>query len=119
MDSVFVAFDECQRSFAVHAHWISSLRALYMKDHLAFIEAFVSAVNRVLLIFKREPSVERLVEFISHFATDPAPDWNDEFAVFLIKCVERPSCSAFLHCFLRFSLVVCFFSLSLDICLPG
>ena len=78
------AFDDAQRSFASHPKHVELLRASFAAQPQSFYDAFVSECSRVLLVYKREPAVERLVDFISLFA-EAVPGWNEEFAVGLLQ----------------------------------
>jgi condensin complex subunit 3 len=67
-DAVATILDECQRSFATHRKALHSLTKLHV-EHIGFVEEFMAHVNRVLVVFKREPAVERVVQFIVKFVT--------------------------------------------------
>ena len=75
------AFTEVQKTFGVHRKFILSLKATQDKNREAFEVEFFRCVNRLLLVFKREPSVERLVHFICSFATfsNKAVGMDEEF----------------------------------------
>ena len=64
------AFNSAQRSAAAHGKALNGLTQEYQKckDKLDFLEDFLNHFNRVLLIFKREPAAERVVEFAVKFA---------------------------------------------------
>ena len=56
--------DQAQKTFAVHKRCMKSFKKLYHVDHDVFKEELIKQINRILVIFKREPAVERLVQFI-------------------------------------------------------
>ena len=73
-------FDEAQRSRGGHSKCIFLLRGLRKEAKaggssalLQWDEAFFQCVQPLLLVFKKEPSVERCIEMIVRFATT-----NDE-----------------------------------------
>ena len=89
-------FNEAQHSFTTHNQSISILRKLHQSAQtekngkINFTKEFISHVDRVLLVFKREPAVERLIEFIASYSTQ-ASDHNelrDEFAIFLMRYLK-------------------------------
>lgn len=81
---------ECQKSFAYHKKGIIGMKKLLLNDPNSFQAEFISHLNQILLIFKREPAVERLVQFIVGFATqfslqDANSEINTNFVFFLIE----------------------------------
>jgi len=62
-------FDACQRTVASHKGGWKRCLELQAQDGDQFKKEFVANVNRVLLVWKREPSVERLCTFIVNFVT--------------------------------------------------
>jgi condensin complex subunit 3 len=79
--------DEAQRSFAVHHRCTTAMRAIHAEDDLTFVQALVPHLNKVLLVFKKEPSVERVIEFITGYVTDPCENMEqrDELAFFILE----------------------------------
>jgi hypothetical protein len=73
-------------SFASHPKYVALLREAYAQAPHEFYESFVHETSRLLLIYKREMAVERLVDFISLFA-EAVPGWNEEFALGLLQYV--------------------------------
>ena len=81
MSSMIKIFDDAQRSFATHhrcALQLRQLQAQHQRDNNKgnnmnnlFQSHLLVLLNHVLLVFKREPSVERLIEFICNFVTQP------------------------------------------------
>ena len=66
---------ECQSSLSCHQRLLKSLTAVYKKeeDSAVFFEAFFTPFSNVLVVFKREPAVERVIEFVAKFAVLTAP----------------------------------------------
>ncbi|KAJ1626026.1 hypothetical protein T492DRAFT_879104, partial [Pavlovales sp. CCMP2436] len=58
-------FAEAQRSVAAHKKCASALAAL--RDDPRFREELLKCANCVLLVYKREPAVERLMQFLVSF----------------------------------------------------
>ncbi len=87
MNSIADVLNECQKTFAVHRKCIRALRKIQSQDPKKFIKDFVPYLNRVLAVFKREPAVERVVQFVVNFATyaeeNSKPD--ESFATYLIS----------------------------------
>lgn len=63
---------DCQKTFASHKRGIKTLKKIQKNEPEAFPKQFIPLINRLLIIFKREPSVERLIQFIITFATTPS-----------------------------------------------
>lgn len=72
--SVETVFDECQRASASSAKGVAVLRKLHNRDPEACMASFWACVHRLLLVFKREPAVQRLVGLVVEFATLPQID---------------------------------------------
>lgn len=64
------AFSTAQSTTAAHPRATSLLLRAYSLDSEAFLDAFTHALNRLLLVFSRDPPVERLVVFVSRFAAE-------------------------------------------------
>ncbi len=62
-------FDECQRTSSAHKKRIKSLNEVRLKHADSFDKEFFLHIDRILLIWKKEPSVERLCNFITSFVT--------------------------------------------------
>ncbi len=78
---------ECQRTFASHKKGLVSMRKIQNKDPEKFMQDFLQYLNRILVVFKREPAVERLIQFVVQFATflEDGKQPNESFALFLIS----------------------------------
>ena len=85
--SVVQLFDECQKSFAVHKKCSAVMRQLKNGNEDAFREAFLVCLDRILLVFKRGATIERLVQFVIKFATNAEEEdgADDGFDVFLLE----------------------------------
>jgi condensin complex subunit 3 len=86
MNTIPDVLNECQKTFAVHRKCLKALRKIQSQDPKKFIKDFVPYLNRVLVVFKREPAVERVVQFVVNFATytegNSRP--NENFAIYVI-----------------------------------
>jgi condensin complex subunit 3 len=67
--SVLQSLDECQRSFASHRKCVVKLKKIQKSDPKEFREAVLSALDKALLVFKREPCVERLFQFVTDYVS--------------------------------------------------
>jgi condensin complex subunit 3 len=63
------ALEKCQLNDSVHPAVVRELHKAHKKNPPKFRRAFVDECNQVLLILKREPTVERLIRFLVAFAT--------------------------------------------------
>ena len=66
---VLQSLDECQKSFAAHRKCVIKLKKAQKSDPKEFRVAMLSALDKALLVFKREPCVERLFQFITDFVS--------------------------------------------------
>ena len=64
-----VILEDAQRSEATHQSRLSQLIRLYSRDSKIFQRLFKEQLNKILIVLKREPSIERLIKFIVKFAT--------------------------------------------------
>ena len=78
--------EDVQKTFATHRRCVKALRKIQSNDPQKFTKDFIPYLNRILVVFKREPAVERLIQFIVNFSTfsEDLNVPNEEFAVFLI-----------------------------------
>lgn len=72
-NAVAAAFNDAQRSTATHRRAAASLAAAASSDESTFRAAFLHALNRALVVFGREPAVERVVSFVATFAATRPP----------------------------------------------
>jgi condensin complex subunit 3 len=76
---------QCQKTFASHKKCLKAMRKLLAKDPQQFAKEFIPLLNKILLIFKREPAVERLIQFIITFSTIRDDEsTSEEFGLALI-----------------------------------
>lgn len=68
--TIIRGLDDAQNSAASHSKLANTLYTLYEKtqDPKVFFKAFFPPFSNVLLVYKREPSAERVVSFVSNFA---------------------------------------------------
>lgn len=88
--------DQSQRSLALHRRALQAAIRLHEADPTGFTEQFVRLIQPVLLVKKREPSVERVIQFLVLFATSttiPA----------IIEDQQVPFCNFFIDFCLSFS----------------
>ncbi|XP_022086528.1 condensin complex subunit 3-like isoform X2 [Acanthaster planci] len=62
--------EDCQKGIHNHAKLTAALRITYdeLDDKTAFHQEFLGFFKRALIIFKREPAVERTLDFVARFA---------------------------------------------------
>jgi condensin complex subunit 3 len=86
-NSVAQLFDECQKSFTVHKKCCAMMRRLKNDNEEEFRKAFLLCFDRILVVFKRGPTIERLVQFVIKFATNAEEEdgADDGFDVFLLE----------------------------------
>lgn len=70
-------FDACQHAVTAHNHGIQRCLGLQAQDVEGFRREFIEHVERVLVVWKREPSVERVCKFIVSFVTRPDQQRSD------------------------------------------
>ncbi|CAG9463449.1 unnamed protein product [Pedinophyceae sp. YPF-701] len=86
--SVGEIFNQAQRSRVSHAKWAGALASKRAEDSEAFEETFFTCLQHVLLVFKKEPNVERVVRFVAEFAA-AAGEGDEEASAFLGNLLER------------------------------
>ena len=65
MKTIIDVFDESQRSFGNHKRCQKAFVKLYQTEGDKLIDQLFQCVKRVLVVYKREPAVERVVDFVS------------------------------------------------------
>ncbi|KAM3937548.1 condensin complex subunit 3 [Leptodactylus fuscus] len=65
------AFDLAQKAHQNIAKLVSSLRVTYdqMEDKSIFLEEFIHYLKYPLIVYRREPAVERVMDFVAKFVT--------------------------------------------------
>jgi len=84
--------DDSQRSVASHARSLTALSKLYRQDSEVFFDELRPHLNKILLVFKKETCIERLMTFISSFVTQAdllSEEERDEAAETLLKYLVR------------------------------
>src|SRR5690625_5141360 len=104
-DTLTTLLDECQHSFGAHRRALRELTKLHVENNKAFHREFISQLNRILVIFQREPSVERIIQFLVKFATSTeGKGANDtDFVTFLLHylldiCDAKEKAARFRSC---------------------
>jgi len=79
-ESIIKFLNEAQGSTSTQHKLVNGFAALYRKtdDHKGFFEAFFKPFSNILLVYKREPAVERVVAFIVKFAAKVSPKERDK-----------------------------------------
>jgi hypothetical protein len=79
-------FQTAQQTAATHKKCVKQLNKLCQEDPAEFIDKFLVLIKLPLLVFKKEPAVERLISLIANFAThtDLKVD-NEPFYMFLLE----------------------------------
>lgn len=90
---VATAFADAQRTLAAHPRAFKLLLSAHAASPSVFLSAFTLAVNRVVLIFARQPAVERLVTFISTFAATNISVTGDFCTCILAYLLEQTNAS--------------------------
>ena len=73
-EGIIEVLDKAQDSTVHHPRLLKSLRALHDQTDLEeFLEAFVTPLCAALVVVKKEPVVERVLEFVAKFAASVAP----------------------------------------------
>ena len=73
-EGIIEILDKAQTSTVTHAKLIKSLRALHDKTELYdFLEAFVTPLRAALVVVRKEPAVERVLDFSAKFSASVAP----------------------------------------------
>ena len=62
-------FDECQQSYASHRKALMLMNRMHQQHTEEFRAHFMTCLEPILLVFKREPAVERLVKFVCDLAS--------------------------------------------------
>ena len=79
------AFADAQRSQATHGRAVKALSRAYENDQGAFLQAFLHCLNRALVVFAREPAVERVVTFVAGFTAANADTFSSPLLEYLVE----------------------------------
>lgn len=83
-NGIIEILDEAQTSTVHHPKLLKSLKSLHDEaDLVQFFEAFIQPLCAALVIVKKQPVVERVLEFVAKFSAsiaplDPSPREDDE-----------------------------------------
>jgi len=73
-NKIVEALDKAQSSVVYHPKLLKSLKTLHDKtEAVVFFEAFIQPLCAALVVYKREPVVERVLDFVAKFAASVAP----------------------------------------------
>ena len=68
-EKIIEALDKAQCSIMHHPKLLKSVKALHdAAEVVAFFEAFIQPLTAALVVFKREPAVERVMDFVAKLA---------------------------------------------------
>lgn len=79
------AFADAQRTQATHNRAIKALTRAYESGQDAFLLAFLHCLNRALVVFAREPAVERVVTFVAAFTAANADTFSSPLLEYLVE----------------------------------
>lgn len=88
------AFNDAQRTTSAHRRARKQLLSAFRASPTAFFSAFTHCLNRALLVFSRQPAVERLVAFVAHFAATAETDDGNFRSVLLAYLLEQANATA-------------------------
>ncbi|XP_060134955.1 condensin complex subunit 3 isoform X2 [Zootoca vivipara] len=76
-------FEKAQKAHQNHAKLVASLKHMYneLQDKISFHEEFVHYLKFALIVYKREPTVEQLINFVAKFVVsfyEPEKDDTEE-----------------------------------------
>lgn len=74
--------DDCQKSFGAHQKSLKAMKRLYLLNPVLFKKEFQSVLNQVLLISKREPAVERTIQFIFALSDYLKKEFHNNLPIF-------------------------------------
>lgn len=73
-NSIIEILDKAQTSTVHHPKLLKSLKSLHDEtDLVQFFEAFIQPLCAALVIVRKEPAVERVLEFVAKFSASVAP----------------------------------------------
>ena len=86
-------FIDAQRKVNVRANLVSKLKKIYETDEKEFFAAFTKLAKHSLVVYTREPAVERTIDFIIAFAVaehNKSPSKvHEQLQVSFIKLVSQ------------------------------
>lgn len=82
------AFNDAQRTTAAHPRASKLLLSAFEQNATAFFSSFIQALNRIVIIFSRDPPVERLIQFVAGFSathTESMPNFCISILTYLLS----------------------------------
>lgn len=79
---IATTLNKVQKTSACHGKCLATLKK--QVHHKKFYDVFFPMLSRIFLVFKREPTIERIVKFVTTFSTDPEY-WDEIFVSKLIR----------------------------------
>ncbi|XP_028599159.2 condensin complex subunit 3 isoform X2 [Podarcis muralis] len=81
--SIKETFEKAQKAHQNHAKLVASLKHMYneLQDKISFHEEFVHYLKFALIVYKREPAVEQVINFVAKFVVsfyEPEKDDTEE-----------------------------------------
>nr|XP_028599159.1 condensin complex subunit 3 isoform X2 [Podarcis muralis] len=81
--SIKETFEKAQKAHQNHAKLVASLKHMYneLQDKISFHEEFVQYLKFALIVYKREPAVEQVINFVAKFVVsfyEPEKDDTEE-----------------------------------------
>ena len=77
-ESIIQVLSEAQSSLHHHQRLLKTLKALQDKHEVVeFFQAFFQPFSNVLVIYKREPVAERVIDFVAKYAASVAPKLSE------------------------------------------
>ena len=112
MKQLVKILDAAQKGEAEHLKGLQSINKLYKKNEEQFKTEFIPILQRLLVTAQNDPSVDRLISFISKFtsnqATDDLVDFLIDYLVNTTQVVDKTIRNVLL-CFSLFLMLICFF----------
>eukprot|EP00249_Psilotum_nudum_P035636 c56661_g1_i1 orf=121-495(+) len=75
--------NECQHSYGLHSRRVKELAAWRLDHKDSFMKEWWTCLVPIFTVFKREPSVERIVKFVAAFAAYRDEEHGNECNTFL------------------------------------
>ena len=90
-EGIIQILNDSQSSLHNHQKLLRKLKALYEQHQNVedFFETFFLPFTNALVIYKREPAVERVIDFVAKFAVSTAPTEKQGICMIDYKAVLR------------------------------
>jgi hypothetical protein len=87
MTTVAKILNDVQDTVAAHRKCYTRMRELQEKDPASFFKQLMSCMQRVMLVSKQEPAVDRVIKFFcSYVAEHSDPASKSQFVVSSVCC---------------------------------